>query len=244
MPVDQSSSSAPSLGPRRSDAAFREIAALIHEGHFAPGDRLPAERELAATLHMSRPTLRDALNRLEARGYVDRRTGSGNYVCTSVPDLIRTPLENGISERLVTLQQIIDVRKPIEVWAAKEAARVRAGLQLRELDEALADMRATGTQRARAAHADYSQADVRFHLAIAKMTGNPVYLNTIQFLTDLISQSLAISREVLDQDFTKANNVKHTAIRDAIAEQQPALAGKAMSAHFVLIERRIRSVAR
>jgi GntR family transcriptional repressor for pyruvate dehydrogenase complex len=235
MPSQSTSKSA--IGPRRSDAAFRQITAFIHDGRFAPGERLPAERELAELLHVSRPTLRDALNRLEARGYVDRRTGSGNYVCTSIPDAVRTPLEDGVRDKLVTLQQIIDVRKPLEVWAAKEAARQRTQPQIRKLKQAYSKMLAA--TRA-ASDADYAQADIQFHLAIAKMTGNAVYLHTIHFLTELILQSLSISRQILDKDFTSANNLNHKAIVDAIDSRQPTEAGKAMAAHFALIESKIR----
>ena len=234
------STSTASTGPRRSDAAFRQIKASIQDGRFAPGERLPAERELAELLRVSRPTLRDALNRLEARGYVDRRTGSGNYVCTSIPESVRTPLEEGVRDKLVTLQQIIDVRKPLEIWAAKEAAGRRTNSQLRELKTALSEMRTSGQQNDAVSSATYAQADVRFHLGIAKMTRNPVYLHTIHFLTDLIRQSLEISREVLDRDFVDTNNAKHNAILDAIVAADRSQAGKAMTAHFVLIERRIR----
>jgi GntR family transcriptional repressor for pyruvate dehydrogenase complex len=230
------------IGPRRSDAAFRQIIALLHEGRFTPGDRLPAERDLAELLHVSRPTLRDALNRLEARGFIDRKTGSGSYVCTSIPESIRTPLEEGIRERLITLQQIIDVRKPLEVWAAKEAAIQRTADQLGELHQALESMRAAGKKVDKTSNTEYARADIRFHLVLAKMTKNPVYVHMLQFLTELISTSLSISREILDDDFSKANTTRHEAIYESIAAQAPSAARKAMTAHFLLIERRIRDL--
>jgi len=240
--VPSSKESTPAaIGLRRSDAAFRQIMALIHDSHFAPGERLPAERELAELLSVSRPTLRDALNRLEARGYIDRRTGSGSYVCTSIPEAVRSPLEQGIREKLVTLQQIIAVRKPLEVWAAKQAALHRTTDQVEELKDALSAMRAVGKRTERPAQKEYAQADIQFHLVIAKMTGNPVYLHTIHFLTDLISQSLEISREVLDQGFTSDNNLRHQRILESIVAGDSRGAGKAMTAHFVLIESRIGS---
>jgi len=227
---------------RLSDAAFQRIKALIHEGRFAPGERLPAERELADLLSVSRPTLRDALNRLEARGYVDRRTGSGNYICTSVPETVRSPLQDGIRGKLVTLQQIIDVRKPLEVWGAREAARCRSEDQLVELEAAVAAMRVSGRGAAVASQDAYARADVQFHVALAKMTGNPVFLHTLHFLTALISESLAISREILDPEFADANNATHERILDAIAAGDATEAGRAMATHFRLIERRIRDV--
>src|SRR5687767_10823821 len=69
------------LSQRRSDEALRQVLDLIFQGKLPPGSRLPAERELAELIGVSRNTLRDALNKLEARGYLERRDRSGNYVC-------------------------------------------------------------------------------------------------------------------------------------------------------------------
>ena len=226
---------------RRSDGAMRKIVAKIHDGTFGPEQRLPAERDLAELLAISRATLRDALNRLEASGYIVRRAGSGNYVSSSIPEEARTPLEAGIRERLITLQEIIDVRKPLEVWAAAQAAGQRTGAQLRELAVQLKIMQRCGALQDVASLNQYARADIEFHLIIARMTGNLVYLNTLQFLTDLISQSLEISREALSKDFSGKNTRCHEAILAAIKESNSVTAGKAMKAHFTHVENRIRS---
>ncbi len=227
---------------RRSDTAFREITALIYDGHFAPGERLPAEREFADTLHVSRPTLRDALNRLEARGFIDRRTGSGNYVCSVIPESVTTPIEDGIRENLVTLQQIIDVRKPLEIWATQQAACRHDKKQLAELRKALRAMQTLGKESGSSSMDRYAKADIQFHIAIAKMTGNPVYLHMLHFLTDLIRKSLWISRELLTLNSNNENTDNHLKILTQIAAGDPVAAGEAMSAHFVVVEERIQEI--
>ena len=111
------------IGMRRSDETFRQIVAMIFEGQFSPGSPLPAERELAEMLSVSRPTLREALNRLEAKGFVDRRSKSGNYVCTAIPTSVREPIDEVLENNLMPLSDMIDVRKILEVWAVEKAVK-------------------------------------------------------------------------------------------------------------------------
>lgn len=225
------------VASRRSDATFRQILALIYDGQLAPGERLPPERELAGLFDVSRPTIRDALNRLEARGFVDRRTGSGNYVCSSLPESIRSPMEEGVREKLVTLQQIIDVRKPMEIWAAGEAARCCNREQLASLRRTLDAMSRSGAGRkTKSSEEAYFQADIRFHMIIAQMTGNPVYVHLIRFLTDLIRTSLSISQEIIDNAFSEENTERHRAVYESIAAGDSATAAQAMAEHFEFVE--------
>jgi GntR family transcriptional regulator, transcriptional repressor for pyruvate dehydrogenase complex len=63
-----------------TDSAARRVAEMISSGSFRPGDRLPSERELAATLGISRGALREALRTLESVGLLQARVGSGRYV--------------------------------------------------------------------------------------------------------------------------------------------------------------------
>ena len=70
----------PIAAPRLYQRIAEAIAGLIDAGEFAPGDRLPAERDLARKLRVSRASLREALSALELDGYVEIRVGSGVYV--------------------------------------------------------------------------------------------------------------------------------------------------------------------
>ncbi len=225
------------VGQRLSDTAFRQIAGMIFEGRFLPGERLPAERELSTMLNISRSTLRDALNRLEARGLVDRRIGSGNYVCTLIPDSLRSNLEEGLRDRHAMRAQIIDVRKPLEIWAAAQAAEKRSAEQLNELKNALDVMLGNDREGNLVADDVYIQADIKFHITIAQMTGNTVYVHLQQFLSDCVWKSIEFIHPSMDNDYLSRNNFRHEAIFRAIQARDPEASRQAMIHHFELGDR-------
>ena len=66
--------------PRISDAVAASLERRILEGSLKPGDRLPPERELAIELGVSRPSLREAIQKLASKGMVQSRQGGGTYV--------------------------------------------------------------------------------------------------------------------------------------------------------------------
>ena len=162
---------------RRSDEAFRHITALIFEGHLSPGSRLPSERELSETLGVSRTTLRDALNRLEARGFTESRSKSGNYVCTAIPQSLRDPIEDIIEANVVAIGEVIEIRKTLEIWAVEKAARLVTKESLQALNNCVKTMKRNSTFRTPAQFTRYSEADLKFHQIIAEMTQNSIYIH-------------------------------------------------------------------
>ncbi len=226
-----------SIGMRRSDETFRQIEALIFEGHFSPGSPLPAERELAETLNVSRPTLREALNRLEAKGLVDRRSKSGNYVCTAIPTSLREPIDEVLENNLMSLSDIIDVRKILEVWAIERAVKSPGQDRVRGLASCVEAMRADVSCENEGQFARYRAADQRFHQILAEMTGNLLYVHLADFLSELVSRSISMSRQIFPGDYPRNNLERHEQILEAIGGQDLEQAKAAMLEHFLQIER-------
>ena len=100
-------------------------------------------------------------------------------------------------------------------------------------------MRRAGRRQDTASVQAYFEADIHFHLTVAQMTGNAVYLHLLHFLTELIRKSLTISRELLDEGFTQANTDRHKAVFDSVAKGDAAGAGSAMAEHFAFVEKRV-----
>src|SRR5262245_39862269 len=125
---------------RRSDEALRRIVGMIFEGRLSPGTRLPAERELSEQLGISRTTLRDAMGRLRARGYIESRSKSGNYVRTAIPQAISQPIEDVVAAQVVGFGHIIELREILELWAVEKAAAAPAAADLTRLRECLRSM--------------------------------------------------------------------------------------------------------
>ncbi len=221
---------------RRSDEVLGQIVGLIFEGRLSPGDRLPAERELAEQLGVSRPTLRDAINRLEVRGYIERRSKSGNYVCTAVPQSLREPIEDIVDASVVGFRDILDIRKALELWAVERAASSPTKKAIATLEECLKIMKSNAGFRTDDQFARHSEADSKFHQTIAEMAENPIYTHLFHFFANLIRRSIVISRQLMPDDFAAQNIGVHEQILKAIKGKDMTKAKEAMAAHFRFVE--------
>jgi GntR family transcriptional repressor for pyruvate dehydrogenase complex len=213
------------LAPRR---LYRQIAdqvrGLIRAGEFPVGSRLPAERDLAVQLGVSRPSVREALIALEVEGLVAVRMGSGVIVIARESAPSATPVDAPFGPF-----EIIRARQVIECELAAMAAQLLDGPALAGLQQALALMRADV-----AAGRAPVQGDRLFHLRIAEAADNGPLLRTVTALYDerntpLFEQlgqhyeTLPTWREALDE---------HQAVLDAITRRDPAAARAAMHAHL------------
>ena len=108
--------------PKVSDSIVSQIEEMILDGVLKPGDRLPPERELAQKLEVSRPSLREAIVVLEARGLLQARRGGGTYVCDLVAPTVMDPLIHLLQRRPETTFDILELRVALEEIAAYFAA--------------------------------------------------------------------------------------------------------------------------
>ncbi|MEZ4768608.1 MAG: GntR family transcriptional regulator [Caldilineales bacterium] len=113
--------------PVRKSAIAEEISArlltLIQEKQLKPGDKLPPERELAATMQVSRPSLREALRALALMNVLEIRQGDGAYVTSLEPDLLVEHLDFVISLDDSTIHHLFEVRRILETGIAQLAAQ-------------------------------------------------------------------------------------------------------------------------
>ncbi len=229
---------------RRSDEALRRIVGMIFDGRLSPGTRLPSERELSEKLGVSRTTLRDAMSRLQARGYVESRSKSGNFVCTAIPQAVSQPIEDVVAAQVVGFGHLIEVREVLELWAVQRAAKSPSAVGIGRLKECLSAMKRSSAMRSDEQLRRYSEADLAFHQTIAEMTGNPLYIHLIHFIGHLITKSVSLSRELLAESFVKQNQDVHRRIYEAIRTHEPGEAVAAMSAHFEFIKQHLKPPAK
>ena len=157
----------------RTGNAFEETVERLLEGVklgvYAPGDRLPPERELTRRLGVSRITLREALRELAAAGYVETKRGrfGGTFIIRMPEPMVPDEVSRTARELGHELDDALTFRRVVETGAAEMAARASLSRQQREsLAEALAAMAECGPS-------GYRQADTRLHLAIADAAGSP-----------------------------------------------------------------------
>lgn len=160
--------------PKLYQQVAERLTAAIRGGAHPPGSRLPSERDLAESLGVSRPTVREAITALEIQGFVSSRQGSGVYVNESQPQ------GRGGRDLDVGAFELTEARRAVEPEVAALAATAITDAQLAELERAVADMR-----RENDTGAAGEQADRRFHLAIAEATRNTALVATVEHLWDL-----------------------------------------------------------
>ncbi|WP_117194415.1 FadR/GntR family transcriptional regulator [Rhizobium terrae] len=212
--------------------AAEQMRALIERGEFAIGDRLPAERDLAEMLGVSRPTVREALIVLEVEGFVTIRMGSGVYVSRRNVQRISLPA----SENVEGPFELLRARSLVECAIVEEAARLARPDHIAALDKNLAAMATALDDRPEALSLDRA-----FHTTVAGIVANATLERFVGELHDL---RLTPYFEKLAGYFENRHTwhsalEEHRAIRDAVAAGNPTGARNAMRVHLELAQRRL-----
>ena len=210
---------------------YRQIAeqlrSLIQSGEFVAGSRLPAERDLAKQLSVSRPSVREALIALEVEGWVEVRTGSGVYV------LDRAQHAPSADKTIATTEwgplELIRARRVVEGEIAAIAALQAKRKHIDAMRQALADM-------ARDASAGVLplEGDRAFHSAIVESTGNVVLVETVHSFWDSRRGPLftRLGGYFETVQSWRSAIAEHTTILDAIAAHDGPAARAAMHTHM------------
>lgn len=158
---------------RLKEQAVRQISRLIEHGALRPGDRLPGERQLSAQFQISRGTVREALQLLEAIGLLEIRQGEGTFVRASPRDAERLRLEwrGWVLRHRERVRELLEVREGLEACVAELAAERRGPDGLTQMEEALEQMAAGIDGPDIALLVD---ADLMFHDGLARCAENAV----------------------------------------------------------------------
>ena len=208
---------------------YRQIAeqlrVLIGKGEFPAGSRLPAERDLARQLGVSRPSVREALMAMEVEGWVEIRTGSGVYVLDRSTRTHGAPLPSAEWGPL----ELIRARRVIEGEIASIAATQARRKDLDAMRKAIETMRGSAAQGELPLDGDRA-----FHTAIVETCGNVVLTETVQTFWDSrrgpLFMRLGGYFETLKS--WQAAIAEHEVIFDAIEAHDGSAARAAMQAHM------------
>lgn len=176
---------------RLAQAVIRQIETLILEGVLRPGERLPAERDLAARMGVSRPSLREALAAMQKDGLLVTRAGSGVYVAEVLGSAFSKPLVRLMARHRRAAEDYLQLRKDMEGLAAERAADVATEADLAVLDRILAAMRAA---HAEADPETEAALDADFHMAIVEASHNVIALHMMRAMQDLLRQGMLFNR--------------------------------------------------
>lgn len=175
---------------RLSDDIVNKLESMIVEGSLKAGERLPAERALAEQMGVSRPSLREALQKLAAKGLLVSRQGGGNYVADSLGSTFSDPLLHLLENNPSVQRDLLEFRHTLEGSCAFYAAQRATTLDHQRLSEAFQTLQQCYAHEGRHDRAQEALADANFHLAIAEASHNAVLLHTIRGLFDLLKRNV------------------------------------------------------
>lgn len=215
------------------DQAAREVKRLIDGGVLGPGDRLPSERELGEQLHISRGTVREAVQFLRAIGLVEIRHGAGTFVsdASGDPEALGEAWRSWTARHAAHVHELIEVRKGLEALSA-ELACVREKPQgMEAMARAIEQMQAGGRPPDVTA---LVQADVQFHYGLAQASGNRALLELVSLIGDKLVRERAA---VLDMEGRSERSLEECReIYEAVRARDPSRARAGMIRHLDSVE--------
>ncbi|MEQ6249101.1 FCD domain-containing protein [Sulfitobacter sp. HNIBRBA3233] len=219
-----------------STAVVRQVEELILRGILRPGERLPAERELAERLGVSRPSLREAIAQLQQTGLLSARPGAGVYVADVLGSAFSPALIALFERHDEAAMDYLSFRRDMEALAAERAARLGSDTDLAVVAAIFDKMQAAHDTR----DADQEAAlDAQFHMAIVEASHNVVMLHMMRSMYELLRGGVFYNRQVMFRQQTTRTALleQHRAIHDALVARDAAGSRAAVEAHLNFVER-------
>ncbi|MCW8917151.1 MAG: FCD domain-containing protein [Magnetovibrio sp.] len=218
-----------------SDIIAKQLEEMIAQGVLVPGERLLSERELAQEMEVSRPSLRDALQKLEAKGLIESRKGGGTFVKNFLGPSLTDPLAALLENSPNTAQDFLELRTTLDGIAAYYAA-----LRATEVDRELLTLCFEAMEAAHSTEDPTEEADIDadFHMAIAEATHNVVLLHILRSLFTLLRNGVFFNRMQL---YTRPGSrdlllKQHRAIYESIMNGDPEKARNAAAGHLQYVK--------
>lgn len=228
---------------RQPRPLYEQLAALIRHkiasGELAPGERLPAEVDLASALGVGRPSLREALKILQALGVVSIRHGAGIFVTQAGPDEIARRLTPASALPPDRLRDLFEVRKTLECQAAAWAAQRASDEAVSHLADDVAAM--TDLVDSLAALGGeppvprLAELDKAFHRHLALSAGNAALMRLLDTMQEMIGEIMAYSLGIPGRPVQSVYD--HRRIYQAIAARKPLAAAKYAFSHIDGVQR-------
>ena len=212
----------PMARPRLYEQVLDRLRAYAADAGLRAGDRLPAERELAQRLGVSRASVKQAIVVLAVQGLVETRHGGGTYLVRDTLDA--EPVER-LMERRSRLPDVLDAREALETKLAELAAMRRTDDDLAVLESALEFMAAEIADGAAGV-----EGDRRFHAAVTNAAHSALLAEFMGAIADQITESRT---ESLRQPGRPPRSLdQHIRIAEAIRDRNPRAAADAMREHL------------
>lgn len=212
--------------PKASDVLADDLRERILRGDFPEGTALPPERELVLQTRMSRTTVREALRILEVQGLVRIKTGrsGGAFVQKPGQESVASSVGLLIRGRQIRMTALLETREAIEPQCARLAAKYHTDEDVRLLEEANDAIALKGPLAA------FLQANVDWHVAVARATHNELLMGFMVALSQAIYASTD-NQGFIDEEVRATTLKAHQSITDAIRDREPDAAVRRMTRH-------------
>ncbi len=214
-----------------SNSVVRQVELLILRGILRPGERLPSERELSDKLGVSRPSLREAVADLQARGLLISKPNSGIYVGDVLGSAFAPALVQLFSSHEEAVFDYISFRRDMEGLAAERAARLSSATDLKVIETIFLKMEAAHQKRD---PSDEAELDVAFHMAIVEASHNVIMLHMMRSMYELLRKGVFYNRQMMFRNRVTRDQLldQHRAINTALQSRDPVAARAAVERHM------------
>lgn len=211
-------------------SAIATIKEMIVRGELRAGQRLPAERDLASQLGLSRPSLREAIRALIALNILESRHGEGTFVSSLDPELLAEPIDFVLQVNDDALLSLFEARSVLEAGVAALAAERATDLELAELDDFVK------AGRGKLGDPDaFIEHDVQFHERVRTLARSPVLASLLSSVSAL---SIASRRRTAQSQTTRSRAfADHQAMVKALRARDAAAAERLMVEHLQHVRR-------
>lgn len=231
--------------PSTAEFVVDYISDLILSGVIRPGEKLPPERLLAGHIGVSRSVLRDALKRLASRELICATQGGGNYVNEIIGTQMADPIAALLRENPQAMDDFMEFRCEFEGSTAFLAAARATSADIKSLSKIVESMEAAQLDDNQNVEA---QLDADFHMAVAEISHNVVFIQVTQSLRMLMQQELLNSHFLLFDKSNGENGRKerqivldqHRQILNCIAQHDSSQASEAMQNHICYVRDKLR----
>lgn len=214
--------------PKASDILAEQLRDMILNGAIANGASLPPEREIVENSGLSRSSVRDALRVLEVEGLITTRPGRAGGSTARLPgrESVARPMELFVKSHEMKVESLLDCRLAVEPFLAARAAMNRTEKELKEIQMLHEKFLAT-----RDNIGEYKRFNLEWHLAIARASHNELLIALMEAIANPILDAAGY-QQVTTAKIREAAKLAHTAILEAIVDQDADLAYQRMGKHL------------
>jgi len=224
---------------RVADEIAKQIEEQLLQGELKPGEKLPSERELSKVLNVSRPSIREALHKLEARNILRKDPGGSAYVSENMGESFTDPLMSLLVSNQNSPFELLEIRYCLEGLAAYNAALYCTEADKRNIKNRFEILQQNYEEKKAEEEAT---ADIEFHLAIAEASKNAMLVHMMRSLFSVLHKSVVFSFATFYTKPTVRSYLpdQHRDIMNAILDGDARLAREKMQTHILSVDKLLR----